>query len=785
MGNRPTKENVDGQNRAAGKVRRIERLTRYLTKCDKLSSEVINLSYFQLPNINEIVNEVAQKNSINTANWKEFKLDLNGIQDLSSNIFLLCQNLTVLTLRYNKINAIPEELCNNCPNLRVLNISNNPLSNGIPDNIDNLRNLEQLFCCNTIMKDVTPALGNCFNLVVLDLFNCNIVELAPELGKLSNLRRLDVANNYITSLPEKFLKLTNLQYLNLNNNNISSLPTNFGDAVSKSLKELHMARTGVDDGCVVEDDDHIHNLIDELAKMKALVKLDLSRNKLSKVPAKFSNVSAFPSLRRLNLSYNPLVIINSRFEDDDLLTLKDRLDVVVIDINSQNFHNKMAPSTSQSDVPKLTRAGRTISREDTAILSTSPGTSSVFLSSSASLNEREHGTHNNVFKKAVLDYDSFISKDHNTNDYTVRFRLPTKLGSEQLRDRIKGCIFGAAVGDAIGLATEFLSKIEAQFHYYDQPIEYSTFIRDRHRSAFTPGDWTDDTDQMIVIIDCILNNNEYEEDIINKSGNPLITQVQFAAGLQKWCKTGFRDELGDTVGPGIDQNVLAVLTHPQFIDNPEKVAQEAGKSEHAANNGALMRSAVLGIPFFYDLEKVVDHTKTVCKTTHSDERCIASCIALSTAIALLLRGEDLPPLNPYTTMKRTAPIHYIIQQSLAIAKSATKDPVNLQALEDAVMCKNFRKLRLEEENSRGQTFKTLGAAFSCFYEQARDDLSFKEIITNVIMEGGDADSNSCSAGALIGARIGYSQLPEDWLNNLIHKEWLENKVDKFLKILGL
>eukprot|EP00729_Bicosta_minor_P024380 gene24380-15013_t len=39
------------------------------------------------------------------------------------------------------------------------------------------------------------------------------------------------------------------------------------------------------------------------------------------------------------------------------------------------------------------------------------------------------------------------------------------LSDEILADRIRGCIFGCALGDAVGLATEFMSAEEARLKY--------------------------------------------------------------------------------------------------------------------------------------------------------------------------------------------------------------------------------------------------------------------------------------------------------------------------------
>ncbi|RYH21370.1 ADP-ribosylglycohydrolase family protein [archaeon] len=61
-------------------------------------------------------------------------------------------------------------------------------------------------------------------------------------------------------------------------------------------------------------------------------------------------------------------------------------------------------------------------------------------------------------------------------------------------------MFGGALGDAAGLATDFLPK-SLVLSYYGPNCNFYLGCKvypDSHRVSFTVGDWTDDTDQSIL-----------------------------------------------------------------------------------------------------------------------------------------------------------------------------------------------------------------------------------------------------------------------------------------------
>lgn len=60
---------------------------------------------------------------------------------------------------------------------------------------------------------------------------------------------------------------------------------------------------------------------------------------------------------------------------------------------------------------------------------------------------------------------------------------------------------------------------------------------------------------------------------------------------------------------------------------------------------------------------------------------------------------------------------------------------------------------------------------------------FEQLITELTMAGGDADTNCAVAGSLLGAYLGVEALPLQWTDGLTHRQWLERKVEAAASLL--
>ncbi|XP_071960644.1 ADP-ribosyl-[dinitrogen reductase] glycohydrolase-like [Antedon mediterranea] len=339
---------------------------------------------------------------------------------------------------------------------------------------------------------------------------------------------------------------------------------------------------------------------------------------------------------------------------------------------------------------------------------------------------------------------------------------------EHLKDHILGAIYGNCIGDAIGLLTEFMTKEQAEQNY-TRPLEYTskTLIPKQfmHQHVFPVADWTDDSDQMILIMHSLTFNK----------GKAVA--IDFAKRLDDWATDGFK-ELGDTSGMGVGRTTNMVMFHESFLTNPHKAAKSIWelKNKNIAPNGGVMRTSILGICNYGNMDGVIQNTLEICRVTHADPRCQASCVAVTTAIAMMLQGKHFKDGN-YDVRKLCDDAYEYAKAQLPKLENGKDNQDAINELRKHMFASSLKDLELARSSSIGYTYKCLGAGFWGL----RQD-NFRDAIECITMEAGDADTNGAVAGALLGCKLGASGLPASWQDELKHREWLDTQILNFIKV---
>jgi ADP-ribosylglycohydrolase len=383
-------------------------------------------------------------------------------------------------------------------------------------------------------------------------------------------------------------------------------------------------------------------------------------------------------------------------------------------------------------------------------------------------------------------------------------------------DKLFGSIFGSALGDCIGLYTEFLPATKAASAYPDGKFSlYPTptkFRADGHRDRFEEGGWTDDTDHALLLVLSFLHNKGE------------ILPGDFAARLAVWVREGLRC-LGRRP-LGIGQTVGTIARDPEFRDRPGEIAARNWVYSGRVNaaNGSLMRTHPLGgMCVGLPLEETFWIAANVSRTTHVDPRCMVACCVSVGLIRGMLRGEILTE-DRLDTLLEEAFTFVASQETLRNPSLATEPPLKPSEAERLLNHEEFTRhvhapsltaLELDDSMKMGYVYKCLGAAIFSLRMAMRETQPhlgkppsqsvptikprppppppprpsvtnlFESLITSLIMQGGDADTNACAAGALLGTFLGYSRLPTHWTLGLKHREWLWEKTRRLSILVGI
>ncbi|KAJ9540411.1 hypothetical protein OSB04_026917 [Centaurea solstitialis] len=164
-------------------------------------------------------------------------INLSGNR-FSGNVSFLCQideELTFLDLSNNLLSErLPDCWLRFQKRMVVLNLSNNTLSGEIPSSLGFLSQLEALYLrSNAFVGELPISLSNCTKLRFVDLGGNNLSGVIPTwIGeRLSNLSFLVLrSNSFYGRLPSQLCWLNNLQVLHLSKNGFSgNIPRCFGN----------------------------------------------------------------------------------------------------------------------------------------------------------------------------------------------------------------------------------------------------------------------------------------------------------------------------------------------------------------------------------------------------------------------------------------------------------------------------------------------------------------------------------------------------------------------------
>lgn len=288
-------------------------------------------------------------------------------------------------------------------------------------------------------------------------------------------------------------------------------------------------------------------------------------------------------------------------------------------------------------------------------------------------------------------------------------------------DQFSGCLFGLALGDALGAPYE--GGLLERFVWRLIGKTKQGEVR-----------WTDDTQMALDIADSLLETDGLDQDAL---------ALRFAAGY-RWSR-GY--------GPGTGRLLKRIGRGQDW-----RHANRSVYPDGSYGNGAAMRAPVVGLYYWNRQEDLVTAARESAEITHAHPLGMEGAILLAVATSLLLHGEE----------------------SFSILRNAGRYCESYEFSTRLAMAEAW--LRAGAQPEAGEVVRNLGngiaAAKSCVtavYAALRfRELPFIQLMDFVVRIGGDTDTIGAMAGSLWGAARGISQLPQDHLERLEQRDRIKN-----------
>ncbi len=305
--------------------------------------------------------------------------------------------------------------------------------------------------------------------------------------------------------------------------------------------------------------------------------------------------------------------------------------------------------------------------------------------------------------------------------------------SPQLRDKYRGALLGVAIGDALGMATEGLSREEIVATFG----EVREFSPRATASFLQPGQWTDDTQLTIALAEAILEGRGF---------NPQITAKRFVDWLLR--------EHPRFAG-------MTCLTACQRLASG--VPWDRAGDPNGAGCGSAMRAAPIGLLYPDDFDSLYRAAVIQSAITHRDPRAIAGSAAVAYGVARLLHGGSVEGFASEVA-KFVEPLSPEMAERISLVEKLKTSPP---------------ESALSQTGTGGFVLETVPAAFYCFLSRPDD---FEHAVVTAANAGGDTDSIGAIAGALSGAYNGASRIPQKFLKDLEAKEYIISLADQLFDL---
>lgn len=308
--------------------------------------------------------------------------------------------------------------------------------------------------------------------------------------------------------------------------------------------------------------------------------------------------------------------------------------------------------------------------------------------------------------------------------------------------KVVDAVIGHAVGDAMGVPTEFCIREKLQNNPVTEMIGYGKF-------PVPAGSWSDDTSMSIATIDSIINcNGEININDIMKN-------------FYYWLKDGKYSSIDEAFDVGRTCS-CAISNYVKGID-----INKCGLNDIKSNgNGSLMRIYPVALYAYYNNlkeDKLLNTVNEVSSLTHAHDISKLGCYIYVRYMLYLLNG-----ISKEEAYEKIKDINYSSVYDIDTINSYSR-----------ILNDNIKNFKLDDIKSTGYIVDTLEASFWILLNSK----DYKEAILTSTNIGNDTDTIGAITGSMAGIIYGVDSIPKEWLDKLGRRDYLFDLANKYERVL--
>jgi ADP-ribosyl-[dinitrogen reductase] hydrolase len=303
-------------------------------------------------------------------------------------------------------------------------------------------------------------------------------------------------------------------------------------------------------------------------------------------------------------------------------------------------------------------------------------------------------------------------------------------------DRMLGGLWGAVVGDALGVPVEFSSLADRRRDPVKEMRGFGTWNQ-------PAGTWSDDSSLLLASAESLLEGFDAQ-----RMGESFVSW--FHGG--EWRPHGKVFDIGGATQRAIDQI---------HFGTPATLA--GGTSESSNGNGSLMRIlpvalAVASTP----ADNVIHAAEVASGITHGHAWSRMACAYYALLIRRLCHGED-----KYRAVEATSAEFQTHYRQTPWAEHVDKFSL--------LWADVFVTLNAEHISASGFVIDTLTASVWCLLRET----TYPNTVLQAVNLGGDTDTTACVTGGLAGVLYGSESVPDTWKSALARHQDLDELFQQF------